>query len=61
MDFYKVPIGFGMALAMNEPAMNAYSAMSEEQKQEILNRAHNARSEREMHDLVVSLAHPSMQ
>jgi len=61
MDFYKVPIGFGMALAMNEPAMNAYSAMSEEQKQEILNRAHNAHSEREMHDLVASLAHPSMQ
>lgn len=61
MDFYKVPIGFGMALAMNEPAMNAYSAMSEEQKQEILNRAHNARSEQEMHDLVASLAHPSMQ
>ena len=61
MDFYKVPIGFGMALAMNEPAMNAYSAMSEEQKQEILNRAHNARSEREMYDLVASLAHPSMQ
>ena len=55
MDFYKVPIGFGMALAMNEPAMNAYSAMTEEQKQEILNRAHNARSEREMHTLVASI------
>ena len=55
MDFYKVPIGFGMALAMNEPAMAAYSAMSEQQKQAILNRAHNARSEREMHSLVASL------
>jgi hypothetical protein len=55
MDFYKVPIGFGMALAMNEPAMNAYSAMTEEQKQEILNRAHNARSELEMHALVASI------
>ena len=32
MDFYKVPIGFGMALAMNPPALNAYSAMTEEQK-----------------------------
>ena len=61
MDFYKVPIGFGMALAVNEPAMNAYAAMTEEQKQEILSKAHNARSEREMHDLVASLAHPSMQ
>lgn len=56
MDFYKVPIGFGMALAMNEPAMAAYSAMTEPQKQDILNRAHNVRSEREMHDLVASLA-----
>ncbi len=56
MDFYKVPIGFGMALAVNEPAMNAYSKMTEDQKQAILNKAHNVRSEREMHDLVASLA-----
>ncbi len=56
MDFYKVPIGFGMALAVNEPAMNAYSKMTEAQKQEILNKAHNVRSEREMHDLVNSLS-----
>ena len=56
MDFYKVPIGFGMALAVNEPAMNAYAVMTEAQKQEILNKAHNVRSEREMHDLVASLA-----
>ncbi len=61
MDFYKVPIGFGMALAMNQPAMNAYSKMTEEQKQAILNKAHNVRSEREMHDLVASLAHPAIQ
>lgn len=56
MDFYKVPIGFGMALAMNEPALNAYSAMTEDQNQAILNKAHNARSEQEMHDLVNSLS-----
>ncbi len=61
MDFYKVPIGFGMALAVNEPAMNAYSKMTEAQKQEIINKAHNVRSEREMHDLVNSLARPIMQ
>ena len=51
MDFYKVPIGFGMAMAVNEPAMNAYSAMTEAQKQDILNRAHNVRSEREKHEV----------
>lgn len=61
MDFYKVPIGFGMALAVNEPAMNAYSKMTEAQKQEILNKAHNVRSEKEMHDLVSSLAHATIQ
>ena len=55
MDFYKVPIGFGMALAMNEPAMAAYAAMTEDQKQAILNRAHNARSEKEMHQIVNSI------
>lgn len=56
MDFYKVPIGFGMALAMNEPAMAAYAAMTEQQKRVILNKAHNARSEREMHQIVASIA-----
>lgn len=61
MDFYKVPIGFGMALAMNPPAMNAYSAMTEEEKQAIINKAHNAHSEKEMHELVASLARPTMQ
>ena len=57
MDFYKVPIGFGMALAMDARAMNAYSAMTEEQKQAILNKAHNARSEKEMHQIVDGIAH----
>ena len=52
MDFYKVPIGFGMALAMNRPALNAYSAMTEEQRQSVLNEAHCARSEQEMHAIV---------
>lgn len=56
MDFYKVPIGFGMALAMNPPALNAYSAMTEEQKQAILNKAHNARSEKEMHQIANNIA-----
>ena len=55
MDFYKVPIGFGMALAMNPPALNAYSAMTDAQKQAVLDRAHHAGSEQEMHDIVNSL------
>ena len=55
MDFYEVPIGFGMALAMNQPAMNAYAAMTEAQKQAVLSKAHNARSQQEMHEIVNSI------
>ncbi len=56
MDFYKVPIGFGLALAANTAAMNRYAHLSEAQKQDILNRAHNVRSEKEMYALVAGLA-----
>lgn len=59
MDFYQIPIGFGMALARNFNAMNTYSAMTREQKQAVLDRAHNARSEKEMLQIVDSLAHRS--
>lgn len=56
MDFYKVPIGFGMALAQNTAAMNHYAHLPEEKKQEILDRAHDIRSEMEMYTLVTNLA-----
>ena len=55
MDFYKIPLGFSMVLAMNANALNAYSAMTEAQKQAILDKAHNARSEQEMHQIVNNL------
>jgi len=61
MDFYKVPIGFGLALSANTAAMNRYTHLTEQQKQDILNKAHNVRSEKEMHDLVNSLTHPAIQ
>ena len=60
MDFYKVPIGFGMELAMNAPAMAAYAAMSEGEKQIVLQKAHNARSKKEMHTSVAGLAKEMM-
>jgi 23S rRNA maturation mini-RNase III len=56
MDFYKVPMGFGMALSMNPFALNAYSALTEEEKVEILKRAHNAKSEQEMRQIVDGIA-----
>ena len=60
MDFYQVPIGFGLALSANTAAMNRYAHLTEAQKQNILNRAHNVRSEEEMYTLVASLANGTM-
>ena len=56
MDFYQVPIGFELALSSNTAAMNRYAHLNEQQKQDILNKAHNVRSEKEMYALVASLA-----
>ena len=56
MDFYNIPIGFGMALSANAAAMNYYAHLPEERKQDILNMAHNVKSEKEMYSLVASLA-----
>ena len=55
MDFQALPIGFGMALAMNPPAFNAYSSLTEEEKQALIDRARHARSEEEMHRIVAML------
>lgn len=61
MDFYQIPLGFGMALARNFNAMNAYSAMTDDQKKAVLARAHNARSEKEMSQIVDALAKNSLR
>ena len=56
MDQTSTPIGFGLALSSNTAAMNRYAHLSEPQKQEILNKAHQVRSDEEMYSLVASLA-----
>ena len=61
MDFYKVPVGFGLALAQYTAAMNRYAHLSESQKQDVLNKAHNVHSEKEMYDLVASLTNGTLQ
>ena len=61
MDFYKVPIGFGMALAQNTAAMNRYAHLNEHQKQNILNKAHKVHSEEELYSLVADLANGTIQ
>lgn len=56
MNFSQVPIGFSMALAQNEQAVNAYAMMTKEEKDAILQKAHNARSQQEMQQLVSAIA-----
>ena len=54
-DYNALPIGFGMALAMNPPAFNAYSNLTEEEKDALIQRAYNAISQEEMHEIVAKL------
>lgn len=49
-------MGFGMALAQNEPAMKKFESLSEEEKQDVIRRAHNVASKNEMRALVNGLA-----
>ncbi|MDD2971210.1 MAG: hypothetical protein PHE02_03630 [Lachnospiraceae bacterium] len=52
-----IPMGFGMALSQNLSALNRFSAMSESEKEELLNRARDARSKSDMSALVDELSH----
>lgn len=61
MDFSNVPIGFGLALSANTAAMNRYARLTERQKQDILNRAHNIRSDKQMYSLVAGLANGTIE
>lgn len=50
-----LPMGFGMALAMNEPAMRGYAGLTEAQKEEILMRCKDVKTKEEMQRVVDSL------
>jgi hypothetical protein len=52
MNFSEVPVGFGLALAQNEEATNAFAMMTREEKQIIWNKARRARSKQEMNQIV---------
>jgi uncharacterized protein YdeI (YjbR/CyaY-like superfamily) len=51
----ELPLGFGMALAQNELAMQRFEALSEAEKQSVIQRTHSVTSKREMQQLVDSL------
>ena len=50
-----LPLGFGMALAQNEGAMQYFAALPEQKKQEIISHTHQLHSRDEMHAFVQSL------
>lgn len=52
----QLPLGFGMALAMNEAAMNGYAGLTEAQKEEVILRCKDARTKEQMQEIVDSLA-----
>lgn len=57
MDAEGLPLGFGMALAMNEPAMNSYAGLTEAEKERIILRCKGAKTKKQMQKIVDSLAH----
>ena len=61
MDLYNIPVGFGLALASNTAAMNRYAHLSEEKRQEIRSKAHQATSQEDMYALVANLAIGTME
>jgi len=55
MGMTDVPLGFGFALAANEPAMRSYAALSETEKEHLIMRCRDAKSKDEMQKIVNSL------
>lgn len=53
--FTGLPLGFGMALAMNEPAMRSYAGLSETEREHIIMKCRDANSKEEMQKIVDSL------
>lgn len=52
----ELPIGFGLSLAMNEPAMEHFSKMTEQQKTSVVQRSKEVGSRQEMERLVSEVA-----
>lgn len=56
MEHPELPLGFGMALAQDEAAMQAFEAMTEAEKAAVLQQTHSVGSKQEMRQLVASLS-----
>lgn len=55
MSKQDLPLGFGMALAQNEEAMQKFELLSEEEKRAFVEQSHSVNSKAEMQSLVNGL------
>lgn len=55
MKSIELPLGLGMALAQNEPAMKKFESLSEEEKTALIAKAHGVNSKSGMQALVSGL------
>ena len=55
MDYNTLPIGLGLAFANNQLAMDRFVDMTDEEKEEFVERSRSAMSEKDMDRLVASL------
>lgn len=55
MEKAEMPVGLGMALAMNPEAMQKFSSLTEKQKNEIINGTHAIASKKEMQHYVQNI------
>ena len=56
-----LPMGLAMGLAMDLDAMNRFSNLSEAKKEELLNRARDAKSKDEMQGIIDELSHGTVR
>ena len=52
----ELPVGFAMALAMNEPAMKKFESLSPAEKESIVQQTYSVKSRNERQKIVMSIA-----
>ena len=55
MNNFEMPVGLGMALAMNPKAMEKFSSLAVKEKSDIVNGTHAIRSRKEMQKYVSNI------
>ena len=56
--FENLPLGLGMALMMNERAMEGYEGLSETEKEHIIMKCKDAKSKSEVDKIIDSISSP---